>query len=169
MNDDDFIDLPYQELNEVQALAVLRTRNNSEVRAWMISGETIPEDKHWEFIRELSSRNDLVYRALFRGDVHIGSYNIGEINLAHGYCYMGVFKNPACGIERVGDTLVMHTLSLAGRLGLYKVLLEVFGRNKKAIALYERNGFSREGVLRHMIATNGGRDDLIVMSRFIGD
>jgi RimJ/RimL family protein N-acetyltransferase len=49
-------------------------------------------------------------------------------------------------------------------VGLHRVALEVYAFNPRALAVYERVGFVREGVLRHALYWNGEWVDAIVMS-----
>jgi RimJ/RimL family protein N-acetyltransferase len=48
-------------------------------------------------------------------------------------------------------------------LDLHRVTLDVFATNAPAIAVYERCGFVREGVLREAVYLNGRREDIVVM------
>ncbi len=45
-------------------------------------------------------------------------------------------------------------------INLHRVQLTVFSYNKRAIALYEKLGFQREGVYREFVHRDGQRDDL---------
>ena len=47
-------------------------------------------------------------------------------------------------------------------LNLYRVQLTVFGYNHRAIALYEKIGFTREGVYRECLHRDGQRHDMIL-------
>lgn len=47
-------------------------------------------------------------------------------------------------------------------LNLYRVCLTVFSYNEAAIALYERLGFTREGVYREHLERDGRRHDMIL-------
>ncbi len=47
-------------------------------------------------------------------------------------------------------------------LNLYRVQLTVFGYNDRAIALYEKMGFAREGVFRQFLERDGQRHDMIL-------
>jgi RimJ/RimL family protein N-acetyltransferase len=48
-----------------------------------------------------------------------------------------------------------------GELNLYRVQLSVFSYNDRAIKLYERLGFQREGVCREFLHREGTRHDMI--------
>ena len=50
-----------------------------------------------------------------------------------------------------------------GPLGLHRVSLDVFGFNQRAIHVYEKLGFRREGVLRDALLLDGVFHDAIVM------
>ncbi len=47
-------------------------------------------------------------------------------------------------------------------LNLYRVQLTVFSYNERAINLYEKLGFQREGVFREHIQRDGRRHDMIL-------
>lgn len=50
------------------------------------------------------------------------------------------------------------------RINLHKVWLEVFARNTAAIALYEKLGFQRDGVLREDVFRDGEYLDMYLMA-----
>jgi RimJ/RimL family protein N-acetyltransferase len=47
-------------------------------------------------------------------------------------------------------------------LNLYRVQLTVFSYNERALKLYEKMGFKREGVFRDFIQRDGRRHDMIL-------
>ncbi len=51
-----------------------------------------------------------------------------------------------------------------GQLGLHRVSLEVYSFNPRALHVYEKLGFRREGVLRDVLLLDGIHHDAIVMS-----
>lgn len=66
----------------------------------------------------------------------------------------------------VGSALMTAILDLADRwLGLVRVELQVNADNDRAVRLYERFGFVREGRLRANILSNGLYLDSLVMGR----
>jgi RimJ/RimL family protein N-acetyltransferase len=75
---------------------------------------------------------------------------------------MGVLK-PWRG-RGIGTRLLVTTLTAARDAGLRRVELDVFASNTKAIALYERQGFVREGVKRDARIIDGIVDDLVCMA-----
>ena len=66
----------------------------------------------------------------------------------------------------IGTALLAAALDLADNwLGLKRVGLTVFADNAAAIALYEKFGFTREGLRRADAFRNGGFADAISMGR----
>jgi putative acetyltransferase len=69
----------------------------------------------------------------------------------------------------IGSALLAAALDLADRwLGLRRIELEVYTDNLAAIALYEKRGFVREGVLRDFAFRDGAYVDAYVMARVQG-
>jgi RimJ/RimL family protein N-acetyltransferase len=64
----------------------------------------------------------------------------------------------------IGSALVRAALAWAAARGLEKVQLAVFPDNDRAIAVYERTGFVREGLRRRQYRGDGGtfRDELLM-------
>ncbi len=68
--------------------------------------------------------------------------------------------------QGVGTALMEAALDVADNwLMLVRVDLEVFSDNERAIHLYEKFGFQREGLLRASAIRNGAYVDEIVMAR----
>ena len=69
----------------------------------------------------------------------------------------------------LGDALMRALLELADNwLALRRVELTVFVDNERAIRLYERHGFVREGVLKDYAFRAGRYEDAFSMARFSG-
>lgn len=84
--------------------------------------------------------------------------------LGDGLSKLGMFvARPERG-RGVGSALLAAALGWARRAGVYKVTLQVWPHNERAIKLYERFGFEREGYLRrHYRRRNGDIWDCVVM------
>jgi RimJ/RimL family protein N-acetyltransferase len=67
----------------------------------------------------------------------------------------------------VGTRLVDQTIQKTKEQGIERVELEVFGSNIPAIRLYEKMGFTVEGVKKKARKLDGIYDDLVVMAMFI--
>lgn len=64
----------------------------------------------------------------------------------------------------VGSALLVAGIDWARQAGAHKVALQVWPHNQAAIALYEKFGFGREGLLRrHYRRRNGELWDAVVM------
>jgi RimJ/RimL family protein N-acetyltransferase len=66
----------------------------------------------------------------------------------------------------IGGDLVRAALAWAGDRGLVKVALGVFPDNERAIAVYERAGFVREGLRRRQYRSGSGYRDEVLMAWF---
>ena len=64
----------------------------------------------------------------------------------------------------LGSEAVSLTLAHAFAAGLHRVELEVYAFNPRAIAVYERAGFAREGVRRDALRWDGADHDAIPMA-----
>ena len=67
----------------------------------------------------------------------------------------------------IGTALIRRALTHAKAAGLEKVELEVFASNTAAISLYEKHGFTREGLLRRAGKIGGIYDDVVIMGRMM--
>ena len=65
--------------------------------------------------------------------------------------------------EGIGNFLVSSLIRLAGDLGIRQIHLEVRVHNETAIRLYERNGFTRDGI-RNNYYTDPVEDALLMTS-----
>jgi putative acetyltransferase len=60
----------------------------------------------------------------------------------------GLAIDPACAGRGEGIKMMNEIIALAVKLGFLRIELSVAVNNEKAIALYEKAGFQKEGVLR---------------------
>jgi len=89
----------------------------------------------------------------------IGFYEIEWSNQA-GWLGMGIGDRDAWG-KGYGTEALQLALQVAfGELNLHRVTLTVIASNERAIALYERAGFRREGVFREFGQRDGKRYDM---------
>jgi hypothetical protein len=69
----------------------------------------------------------------------------------------------------IGTALMEAAIDWARARGLAKVALGVFPDNERAIAVYERVGFVREGLRRRQYRTDGTFRDELLMAWFPGE
>jgi ribosomal protein S18 acetylase RimI-like enzyme len=87
------------------------------------------------------------------GFTHCGTLGMG---ILHDYRGKGI-----------GSRLMEETLIAAKKFGIERVELEVYASNIPAIKLYEKRGFSHEGVKRKARKLDGVFDDVLMMALFI--
>ncbi len=67
----------------------------------------------------------------------------------------------------IGTRLVAETLAWARAQGYEKITLSVFSTNARAIHVYEKLGFEREGVRRKQFRVRGEYVDDVLMAKFL--
>lgn len=97
-------------------------------------------------------------------DTLIGYIEIDDILWAHQNCWLGIGlgdrTNWGQGYGREAMELILKFAF--HELNLHRVQITVFSYNERAIALYERLGFTREGVYREFLQRDGRRHDMIL-------
>lgn len=137
-------------------------------RVYLEMVEAPPLEKVSAFQRELIARNGPVYYAVHDERVV-------------GWCDVFPFENPrqahrgglGMGLlpeyrgQGVGGRLLAAVLDHARGFGLEKVELNVYTTNASAIALYEKFGFEREGLIRKYRKLDETYFDCLVMGKFL--
>jgi RimJ/RimL family protein N-acetyltransferase len=101
------------------------------------------------------------------GDRLVGTCQLHSIDRRHGSAELQIrigerdVWGQGLGREAVG-LLLDHGFE---QLALHRIHLHVLATNERAMRLYERAGFRREGVLREAALIDGHRTDLIVMAK----
>jgi RimJ/RimL family protein N-acetyltransferase len=77
---------------------------------------------------------------------------------------LGMGLLPVFRGKGIGTLLIRATINEARRQGLTRIELTVFTDNARAIALYEKVGFTTEGVMRNAVRIDGIYKDLRMMA-----
>ncbi|HEX9032843.1 MAG TPA: GNAT family N-acetyltransferase [Streptosporangiaceae bacterium] len=86
---------------------------------------------------------------------------------AHVLMVAGIAVHPSARRQGVAAALLTAAEQYAVERGAPKLSLRVLGSNEAAIALYERLGFEREGVLRDEFLIEGSYVDDIAMAKHL--
>ena len=92
-----------------------------------------------------------IRRTPFEGFRHVGTLGIG---LLSAYRERGL-----------GPRLLSRSIEAAAAAGISRIELEVFASNTRAVHVFERAGFAREGLKRGARLLDGVADDLVCMAR----
>jgi RimJ/RimL family protein N-acetyltransferase len=77
---------------------------------------------------------------------------------------LGIGVLPAFRGKGIGAALLHAALQAAQQRGYVRIELTVRAENARAVALYEKFGFEKEGVCRDAILVDGRYEDLIMMA-----
>lgn len=96
----------------------------------------------------------------------IGITVLKNINMIHRNAEFAIYigDNEFTG-KGLSKDATLETLNFAfNKIGLHRVYLKVLSENTKAISLYEKTGFLKEGVIREAVFKNNEFKDEIIMS-----
>jgi len=94
-----------------------------------------------------------IYRLPHSYQFHVGRLGMG---ISHG------FRN-----QGIGNLLMQRALHAARRARMERIELDVFEHNARAIALYHRWGFEREGFKRCARKIRGSYENMIAMAKLM--
>lgn len=93
-------------------------------------------------------------------------YSLLSIAAGEGHV-LNLCVDPVQRRRGVATYLLRNLLYVARRCNAESMLLEVRPSNKAALALYYREGFERIGVRKHYYPAAGGREDALLLSKFL--
>ncbi len=116
---------------------------------------TLAEEERW--YREYERRTDEQIFAIEVEGRHVGNLGLHKIDRTHRKADIGiVIGEPEFWSKGIGTEAMRVALGYAfGELGLNKVSLDVLEYNTRAIRMYEKVGFQREGVHREDVYKDG--------------
>lgn len=152
--------------------SLLKWNRDDEVR--YLTGAVFPassiEHGKWFEAKSLSSHDKMWMIVESENDSPIGAIGLKNLDFinrnAELYIYIGEKEYWGKGIGSKATDEIIEFAS--NSLNLHKVYLQVFGYNQRAINMYEKNGFIKEGQLIESIFRNGKYYDKIIMAKKIG-
>ena len=134
--------IPFQLLDHAKLFEILRVRNDKRVRFWMDSQQEITPEDHFKFCRSLQYRDDVLYCAVEADEVLLGVIYLTGIDLDSGVAELGLYRNPNIDGRNIGALLMAGLEDTSRRIGVKTLFLRVRLNNERAIALYQRLGYT---------------------------
>ncbi|NKM31057.1 GNAT family N-acetyltransferase [Rhizobium laguerreae] len=129
----------------------------------MLEATPLPQTR--EFVMGMIAKGNPQFVATAEGEV-VGWCDISRHffpSRAHrGRLGMGIL--PTYRGKGLGRRLIETTLRAAQKSGFARIELDVYEDNARAIALYEKTGFAREGIVRRAACIDGRFIDAISMA-----
>jgi RimJ/RimL family protein N-acetyltransferase len=135
-------------------------------RRWLGFVEGPPLVQTRAFVGMILAGAGVQFVALNDADEVVGWCDIirfDQESFRHGW-RLGMGVLPAVRGRGVGRRLAEAAIAAAKAQGAERIELEVFASNTRAIALYEKLGFLREGVKRRARKLDGEFDDIVMMA-----
>ncbi len=132
----------------------------------------VPRTEHDAWFSRIRSRTDVAFFMIedTESGRAIGSCQLLNIHPVHRSAELQIrigctaSQNRGLGSEAVRQ-LITHGFSV---LNLHRIALHVFARNQRAIRVYEKSGFVREGLLRQAACIDGHWLDVVCMAKVRG-
>ncbi len=141
--------------------------NDQEVRQYLSRITPLNSIRERGFIENLykDDRGIVLGIVLKENDQLIGNISLDGVSIPNRHAYLGIFiGDKSCWSKGYGtealDLVLEHGFN---QLNLHRIFLTVLSFNARAIRVYEKVGFKREGVLREHIYRNGKYHDLYYM------
>lgn len=131
----------------------------------MYTDHIISKEEHSRFLESLKNDDGNFYwlvkdRTCERG----GVIYLNKLNLRLGHAYLGIYANLFSKLSQKGEMLIKVLFRLAfGYANLHTLKSKVLEDNLRAINLYRRLGFKKEGTLKEFIFRDGRWKDVIIM------
>ena len=149
---------------------VVRWRNDLSVASQMFAPPPSSGEEHLRWFNNIAAGDDRQEFIIMRflsdaASQAVGTIGLSQINYYHKRAEYGILigESAARGVGVAQEASRLMLDYAFGPLGLFRVFLQVFVENNEAIKLYERLGFSREGVLRCHIRKGETLRDVVVM------
>ena len=143
---------------------VRRVRNDPRVNKYIFTDAHISKEEQEKWYRKQKrDKKNLVFIAF--ADEPVGYCQVKNIDYVNRSCELGFYVAPEYQNKGYGTILVKELIKyVTEKLNMHRLYLEVFADNEKAIRLYERCEFSKEGILRDKVYKNGRFRDVMGMS-----
>ncbi len=135
-------------------------------RRWLGFVEGPPLVQTRAFVGMILAGAGVQFVALNDADEVVGWCDVVRLDqesFRHGW-RLGMGLLPTVRGRGVGRRLAEAAIAAAKAQGAERIELEVFASNTRAIALYEKLGFLREGVKRRARKLDGEFDDIVMMA-----
>ncbi|MCK4352476.1 UDP-4-amino-4,6-dideoxy-N-acetyl-beta-L-altrosamine N-acetyltransferase [candidate division WOR-3 bacterium] len=141
-----------------------KARNSPQINRYLFTDVHISKrDQEKWYQKYLKNKKYLIF--VVQADCLIGYTQITHIDNANRSCEVGFCIAPGYQGEGYGKELVRKIVDYAfKKLNMHRVYLELFADNERAINLYKKCGFKKEGLLRDKILKRGKFRDVVIMS-----
>ena len=155
-------------LAPTHASAIVQWFHNAEFMRSYSSATALPktEEDVLQIIEKYRRSETQCMFGLQRRTDHllVGMGGFDKISWRNGVGFLALAIDPQHWAKGYGTETLQLLLRFAFmEINLHKVQLTVFAYNERALALYSRAGFVREGTYREFIRRDGQRFDMILM------
>ena len=149
-------------LDDKEKEIVRNWRNNDVIRKWSYSEHIISVEEHNNFMMKLKEDSRNIYWLAKSKDEYKGVIYLARLDFNNRNGYFGIYSNPY--LKGVGNLLEECLIKVAFDIAcLHTLKLEVIEDNEKALKLYKRFGFEKEGELKDFVFKNGKYKNVIIM------
>jgi RimJ/RimL family protein N-acetyltransferase len=139
-------------------------------RVYLATLEAFPLADVERFVAEIADGAGVQFVAVAAGHVIGWIHIVRNPRDGFGHCgTLGMGLLPDFRGRGLGAELLERAVDAASKAGITRIELEAFATNRRAIKLYERAGFSTEGVKKRARVLDGRADDMVCMALLLED
>lgn len=140
-------------------------RNRPEIADVMFTNDPIPWDDHVAWMERLPADPTSRYWIVEHDDRPVGVASLNDISERHQRCSWAYYIGEPDTPGPVGLAVEFEVMAIVfADMGFHRLISEVLASNDRVVALHERVGFVREGLLREHVRRSDGVHDVVVLS-----
>jgi UDP-4-amino-4,6-dideoxy-N-acetyl-beta-L-altrosamine N-acetyltransferase len=145
---------------------LLSWRNKPDVAQWMYAEGLVTPIEHHGWFKRILAGGNWRYWVVVADERSVGIVNLTKISTHQRCCEFGMYvgEESARGTGAAAAAVYLALDQAFDVLQMHRVVCEALAHNDRAIGLYERIGFRREGLLRERIPRDGTYLDVAVLA-----
>lgn len=160
-------DVLLRPLTESDLEDVLQWRNSEHVRKYMFTDHRISYEEHLKWYNKNKDNNHTRHFIFEYQGCACGVVNFTNLDFQNKRGFLGIYIGKTDLTNGLGSaSLYLALEDYFETLHFYKMCVEVFSFNEKAIHLYKKFGFAQEGYFKNHVLKNGRYEDVLFYALF---
>lgn len=135
---DDIKAIYFPNLSKIQALEILKVRNEEHIRKQCLNQDLIDQNSHLAFVYKKNKKH--AYFAFLKKELFLGVCSLVKIKKDE--CFLGIYSSKK---HKLAHKMLAFTEDIAKDLGIARIYLDVSITNPHAQSFFLRSGYKEIG------------------------